>query len=92
MGTTIFHVFFTCLFSVSVCYAIIGSCTPILYRKKSRGRLSLNQLKVVQGDASISQRIELFFKTFFLGFFTPAVWGISGLGCLTIIAYKYVFQ
>lgn len=91
MLTTPVHVFFTCLFSVSVCYAILGSCTPLLYRNKSRGRLSLNQLKVAQGDATLGQRIELFFKTFFLGFFTPAVYGITVLSSITIIAYKYLF-
>jgi hypothetical protein len=91
MFTTFLHVFFTCLFSVSVCYAILGSCTPLLYRKKSRGRLSLNQLKVAQGDATFSQRIELFFKTFFLGFFTPGIYGIAVLLCIIVIAYKQYF-
>jgi len=91
MFNTSFHVFFTCLFSVSFCYAILGSCTPIFYKNKSRGRLSLNQLKVAQGDATFSQRIELFFKTFFLGFFTPGVYGLAVLGSLIIIAYKHYF-
>lgn len=66
--------FFIFLVCVSAIHAALSCTTKILYRKKARGRLTHNQLKVVQGDANIGQRAELFFYTLFLNFLSPSIY------------------
>lgn len=90
MSENIFEVFFTTLFFIALLHSALASCTKILYRKKSWGRLTHNQLKVVQGDATFSQRIELFFHTFFTSFLTPTVYGFTLGACVLYLGYIYL--
>lgn len=66
--------FFILLVCVSAIHATLSCTTTILYRKKPRGRLTHNQLKVVQGDANVGQRSELFFYTLFSNFLSPSIY------------------
>lgn len=58
-------------------YAGLASFTTLFYRRKSWGELTHNELKVKQGDATIENRLDLFFRSFFTGFFTYQVYLIS---------------
>lgn len=71
------ELFFISFILSSVIFALLSSCTKLFYKKKTWGRLTLNQLKVVQGDATISQRIELFFQSLFVSVFTMEVYIIT---------------
>lgn len=79
--------FFILLVCVSAIHATLSCTTKILYRKKPWGRLTHNQLKVVQGDANIGQRAELFFYTLFLNFLSPSIYFLAIV--ITIGFYLY---
>lgn len=90
MPDNLFDIFFICFFSISVCHALLASTSKILFAKKPWGRLSHNQLKVLQGEATISQRAGLFFHTLFISLFTPIIYGLTIVACLLYYAYQYL--
>ncbi len=62
--------FFITLIVLAILHGLLASCTKILFSNKKYGKLTHHQLKVLQGDASVSQRIELMFQTFLVSFLT----------------------
>lgn len=45
---------------VAVTNGLLASCTPLFYRKKPVGRLSHNELRIKQGNATLEQRLNVF--------------------------------
>lgn len=61
-------------FAVAVGYALISSLTPLLYKNKSWGQLTANELRVKQGTATPEIRLNLFVRSFFSCFFTYQIY------------------
>ena len=52
--------------------AFISATTSLFYRGVSKGKLSLNELKVLNGSATILTRISIFFPQFICFFYNTS--------------------
>ena len=88
MNVSFFELFFLAVVVCAIIYSFVASWTRILYRSKSWGQLSANELKVKQGTATLENRVDLFVRTFFTSFFTYQVYlfalALSGFGYLIL--------
>lgn len=85
MAVTFWETFFLSFLVVAISYSFIASWTKFLYKKKSWGQLSPNELKVKQGTASLENRVDIFARTFFASLFTYQVYLVALV--LGIIVY-----
>ena len=77
MEVTFWELFFVAFLISALLYSFLASWTRLLYRGKSWGQLSANELKVKQGTATIENRIDLFVRTFFLSLFTYQIYLVA---------------
>ena len=74
METGFLEIFIVAFIVAAAGYAFLASWTPLFYKKKSWGQLSKNELLVKQGNATVENRIDLFFRSFFTSLFTVQVY------------------
>lgn len=74
MTSSFLEIFIIAFIAAAAGYAFLASWTPLFYRKKSWGQLSQNELLVKQGNATMENRIDLFFRSFFTSLFTFQVY------------------
>lgn len=78
-------VFGSSILAIPLFLAILASATKILYKTKSPVNMTHLEHKVLQGRATIRDRISLFANSLFISFVTPHVFIVAGV--ITLIAW-----
>lgn len=74
MTLSFIELFFLSFLLVASAHGVLAGWTVLLYKKKSVGQLSGDQLRVKQGTATLEHRINVLVKTFFTSIFTYQIY------------------
>ncbi len=69
--------------------SLLASCTSILYKDQSTGRLSHSQLRIKQGTATLEHRINVFAQSLIFSFITFRIYFITLLLWLAVSGADY---
>ncbi len=75
---------------VTITNSILASCTTLYYKQKPVGRLSHNQLRIKQGNASLEHRLNVFAQSLIFSFVTFRIYLFSLLLWIAINAGLYL--
>lgn len=74
---------------VALTNSLLASCTALFYRKKPVGRLSHNELRIKQGNATLEQRLNVFGQSLTFSIVTLRVYIFTLLVWLAINCLLY---
>lgn len=75
---------------VALTNSLLASCTTLFYRKKPVGRLSHNQLRIKQGNATFEHRLNVFGQSLTFSIVTIRVYIFTLLLWLAINCLLYL--
>lgn len=78
-------VYFSAVLLMVLLYAFLSAFTNLLYRGKPITELSYNEIKILDGNASMVTRLVVFLGNFFTGFLFPPVHITAGV--VTLVAW-----
>jgi len=73
--------------ATSFVYALLAATTTIFYRNKPIRELSVTELGILHGKASVGEKITVFFSNLFSSIIAPPVYIIAIV--ITLVAYLF---
>jgi len=84
-------ILFFCWLLANIIYSVIASFSRVLYFRQTTSSLSLPEIKVSNGEASLKDRGFVFIGSFIGGIFAPQVYLLAFIFVvLTILIIKFV--
>lgn len=87
MDETTVAIFIMSFISVAFIYAILAATTKIFYKNKPITELSLVQLKILNGEATVGIRISTFLMNFISSIVAPPIYILAGI--ITLIFWFF---
>lgn len=77
--------FFFSFITVGVIYALLAATTTLFYKNKQVAELTLKEIDILKGNASVQTRIEMFFLSLIATLFFPPAYITASV--ITLIVY-----
>jgi hypothetical protein len=82
-----YRIFGISLLVMVVIYALLSAFTSILYRNKNELQMSLLEMEILDGTASIGMRLRVLFRNLVAGFMFPPNYILAGI--ITFVVWLF---